>query len=633
MPTIKNVGGKIRYSIERLDGGQNTKDSPSKIGPYETPDCLNVVFDDQGSVATRDGTSTFNTSAAIGTFAVDGGISYNNSMIVWANGNMYRASGLAFTPVTQASGKFTAGNKIAAKVYQNILFCSDGTNPAYKYTGGENFFNMGIDIPSAPTGASNGGGSIATGTYYYAVSFVNSQAVEGEMGSFSVAVTTTNSSTVRVSEIPVGSTLAGVNQRFVYRAETSSGPFRRVGTISDNTTTTFDDTISNGAEGKLSIEDGTKPTPFTTIELHKERLFFDDSTNRSFLRWTNFTNPFISEVENFEPIDNGDGESIVAVVSQDDFVTAFKSSNNTSIETVDPSDDLTWIKRKSPSNLGIVGPRAFAYMQNGVIFMGKQNGRLTGIHVLSGVQVVETYDGRLRSQTISEKIEYDLLTLIDSAEWSNIAMAVYKNRLLVSYGTTATVANQNDRIFWLDLNRFVPPSQPGSWAPWDGITVSQMFVHSGVLYGTSSQANGLVYRFDSGAYSDSGAAINSYYWSKEIGGQDEGDLDSYYKDLREIYVWVAKLGNYNMNVRYRVDGDSGLGRAFPVNLNGTGSLWGTMIWGVDQWGGTRTDYEKRLSIGRAQGKRFQFRFDNQNTVSQGFKVHRLEVGMNLRRRR
>jgi hypothetical protein len=424
--------------------------------------------------------------------------------------------------------------------------------------------------------------------------------------------------------VPVGSSLAGVNKRLIYRAESSSGPFRRVGEIADNSTTTFDDTIANGSEGTDPEEDGTAPTPFTTIELHKERLFFDDSSNRSLLRWTNFQNPFVSEAENFEPIDNGDGESIIAVATQDDILTVFKENNNTAIETQDPADETTWIKRKSPSNLGIVGPRALAYMQNGVLFVGKQNKRMTGLHVLSGLQVVETYDGRMRSQNISDKIEYDLFTGIDRSYWSNIA-------LYLAY--TATGQTTNQKIFWLDLTRFVPPNQPGSWAPWDGVKVRGFFTHSGLLYGCDSSSTGFVRQFESGAYSDSGSAINSYFWTKEIGGENDGQLDSYVKDMREAYVWHARLGNYNMNLRYRVDGDSGSGIAFAVSLNPGGSTWGSMIWGVDPWGGQRTDYETRISLGRVQGKRFQFRFDNQATVNQGFKVHRLEVGMNLRRRR
>lgn len=632
MPSIRRVGTKIRYSSERFDGGQNTKDSPSKIGPFETPDCLNVVFDDAGSVATRDGSQEVNTTA-IGSFAIDGNISYGGTMIAWANGSMWRKSGTTFSVVTQSSGRYTAGNKVAAKVYQNILFSSDGATGPWKWTGSENFYKMGIEIPSAPTGASIGAGSLSTGTYYYGISYVNTQVVEGEIGSASVAVTLTNSSTVRLTQVPVGSALAGVNQRFVYRREGTTGDFRKVGAIADNTTTTFDDTVANGQEGKAAIDDGTAPSPFTTIELHKERLFFNDPTNTttsSYLRWTNLGNPFISEVENFEPIDLGDGESVVLIVSQDDFVTAFKNNNNTAIEVVDPADETTWVKRRSPSNLGVVGPRAFVYVPNGVVFVGKQNNRLTGLHVLSGINVVETYDGRLRSQNISEKIEYDLLTTLDSDQWDDITMTTYKNRLYMAYATGDT---GNNRIFWLDLNRFVAGRQPGSWAPWEGINANTLFVHEGFLYAGTSQGTGKIIQLEVEQFSDSGTAINSYFWTKEIGGQDEGELDSYVKDLRELYVWHARLGDYFMNVRYRVDGDSSDGSAFQIDLDPRGSLWGTMVWGLDPWGGARTDFEARISIGRVIGKRFQIRFDNQNTVSQAFKVHRLELGMNLRRPR
>ena len=40
-----------------------------------------------------------------------------------------------------------------------------------------------------------------------------------------------------------------------------------------------------------------------------------------------------------------------------------------------------------------------------------------------------------------------------------------------------------------------------------------------------------------------------------------------------------------MDVAIKVDSDSGSGTNYPLDLNPDGSLWGTMIWGVDTWGG------------------------------------------------
>lgn len=645
MPTIREVGGKIRYSVERFDGGYNTRMSPSKIDPYETPECLNVVFDDEGAVATRDGTLKLNTTA-VGSFAtlgtltsgyvIDYGISYNSNAIVWANRSMYTTSGSVsgstFSLITQTSGKFQTVPTIAAIIYQNVLFCSDGVNGPWKYTGGDNFYNMGIDVPSAPTAATNlGSATIAPGSYLYAISFVNTQAVEGEIGSASVTQVLTASGVISLACIPVGSSLAGVNKRFVYRAENPAGPWRKVGEIANNTQTAFTDNTANGAEGKRNQLDASPPTVFTTIEKHKERLFMDDGDDRSFIRYTEVANPYVSLAESNEALDAGDGEHIVAIASQDDFVTAFKYNKAFSIQTVDPADDLTWVKRVLPANLGIIGPHAWDRVQNGLVFVGRQNNQLTGLHFLSGTQVLESSDGRLRSLTISEKIEYDLLNTVEDTLWNKIFLKVFKNRLHMAYTRTDEVRNQ--RIFWLDLNRIGSDGQPGSWAPWDGVNVNCFFDHNGFLYSGDSTETGYVRQFYSGTYSDSGTAIESYFWTKEIGGEKEGTLDSYFKDLRELYVWHAKLGSYNMSVRFRVDGDSGAGNAYNVSLDGRGSVWHTMVWGVDSWGGNRTDFEERIVIGRTLGKRFQVRFDNQTVAGQGFKVFRLELGMNLRRRR
>lgn len=635
MPQIKHVGHKIRYSVERLDGGYNSKESPSRIGPYDSPDCLNVVFDKRGAVSTRLGSAQWNTTA-IGTFAIDGGISYNQTMIVFANGNMYRASGpsgTTFTLVTQSSGKFAAGTPVAAVVYQNVLFCSDGTNGPWKYTGSENFYNMGIDIPSAPTGASlvTVGPLIQPGTYYYAISYLNTQVVEGQMGSASAGVILTATSAVGLTAVPTGSTsLAGISNRFVYRADAASGPFRKVGTIADNTTTTFTDNTIVGGEGKSPVLDGTKPTVFNTIALHNERLFFDDASNKTLLRWTDFTIPYISEAENFEPINNGDGENILAIASQDNFLTVFKVNKSVSIHTLDPSDASTWLKKDLPANLGIVSPRAFARIPNGILFVGRRNNRITGVHFLTGEQVVESADGKLRSLTISDKIEYDILNNINPASLSTIACTTYNNRFYMAYPSVA--ATSNDLMFWLDLNRVGTEGQPGSWSPWSGIPTSHFFTHNGLLFAVDNAATGFVRQLEKAAtYSDSGTAINSYFWTKEVGGDEEQSLDAYVKDFRRLFIWHEKLGNYFMNIRLRIDGDSGVGQVYELSLNTGAGNWGSMVWGVDPWGALRTDLQSRIPLGRLLGRRIQVRFDNQNTVNQAFKVHRVELDMNIRR--
>jgi hypothetical protein len=625
-------GAKPRNSIERFDGGLNTLNSPAAIKPEESPDLKNCVFDEEGAVTTRSGTVKWNMTA-IGSAPVDWGISYNTTMIAWSNGAMWRTSGpsgTTFTKITQTSGKFATGVRVAAIVYQNILFTSDGVNGPWKYDTSGGFYNMGIDIPSAPTGASNGAGSISTGSYYYGVSFVNSQVVEGEIGSMSVGVTTTGSSTIRVTQIPVGSSLAGVNQRFIYRGEAASGPFYKVGTINDNTTTTFDDTVANGAEGKAPVLDGTKPDAFKTIALHKERLFFDSSEDRTFGRWTPVGNPFIAPALNEEPFNQGDGEDIQAIASQDDFAIFFKKNRTFALHLTDPADDTTWQKIEIPGNIGIIGKKALVKIQNGLIFGGQQNNRFTGLHFLTGLRIIETSDGRLRSLAVSEQIEPTMLKETEPTQWANIQLELHQNRLFMAYAPFGVTTN--NRVLWLDLNRLKNNNNPGSWSIWTGLPANFFFMHNGLFFFGDSSDTGFVRRVNAGSYDDDGVAIDSYFWTKQIGGQNDGGLDSWVKDLRNLYVWHAKVGNFNMNVRVRADGDSSDGTAYVVDLNQGSALWGSMIWGVDPWGGIRDDFETRIPT-NFLGKRFQVRFDNQNVAGQYFKVHRLELEFNLRRRR
>lgn len=631
MPAQNQFGNRVRYSIERFDGGLNTKDAPSKISPYESPDCLNVVFDKEGSAETRDGSVTFNTQA-IGGFSIDGMYSYNQTMVAWAGGSMYRASGTTFVTIPSAQGQFTSGRKVAAQAYQGILFCSDGVLGPWRYHAGDSFYNMGLVTPSAPTGASNGAGSLATGTYYYAISFVNTQAVEGEVGSVSAGIAITNSATIQVKSIPVGGSLAGVAKRRVYRSSATTGPFRFVGEVADNTTTVFNDTIANDQEGQNAILDAPPPTAFNTISLHMERLFFDDITNNSLLRWTDYTNPFVSDSTNFEPISNKDGDNIVAIISNDDVLTIFKDNSHFFLTMTDPSDDLTWALKKGSTNLGIVGPRALCRIQNGVLFVGKQNYRLTGFHWLTGLTILQSTDGKLRSVALSEKIERDLINY-PSAYWNNIALTSYKNKAYTTI-TAGAADTTNKNLLWFDLNRVGSEGQPGSWALWDGLQLNQTIVHNGLLYGGSSATNGFIYQLEAGVSSDSGAAINSYFWTKKIGGDDINfSLDGFIKDFREIFLWHQKLGNFNMNVKWRIDGDTGSGNGQIINLNNTASLWDTLIWDSGVWDGARDDVVQRLPIGKLLGKTIQIRFDNQNVAGQKFKVHRIELGMNVRRHR
>ena len=63
-------GFRTVFEMEAFDGGLNTRDELRQIDDAESPDCLNVVFDDR-TVKTRQGSTQLNT-AAVGSFTCDG---------------------------------------------------------------------------------------------------------------------------------------------------------------------------------------------------------------------------------------------------------------------------------------------------------------------------------------------------------------------------------------------------------------------------------------------------------------------------------------------------------------------------------------------------------------------------------
>lgn len=635
MAGIKQVGKRIQLTVDTLDGGRNVHAAPSRISDTQSPDQLNVVYDDQGSCGTRQGTSYFNTSIVeVGSAAIDGIHNYNGTMVIWANGGMYRASSTTFVPVTTASGQFTSGAKVAYITYEDQVFCSDGTNGPFRWGGGENFYNAGLGTASAPTALSDAAGNIAADTYYYAVSFINSAAVESAVGSTSVGVTIGASATIRVSEIPVGSGLYGVDKRNVYRATAAIGPWKFVQELANNVATSFTDTIAVGLEGGAAPLDSTEPTPFTTVESHRERLFFDDSNNRTFLRYTEYLNPYVSKALNFEPLQKGDESLITAIGVQQNLVTIFKDKSTWVADLTDPSDDSTFVYEKTPINMGIIGPRAFVEMDNGIIFVGKRNGRVTGIHFLSGTSLYEANNRLLQTRNIAENIEDDLFSFT-TARASDIAMTVFENRIYMA-GPKNGTSTLNEAIWWFDINRISDDGQPGSWSLWTGDLESNDFtVFNGVLYGCSALADGYVRRFNNGTYTDAdGAGIDSYCWTKQFGG--ESTVESYVKDMRYLNLWYSQLGAYNMHVRFRADGDNGVGDLRVIDLTPPADVWNGTTWGGGLWGSGGDDKESQISLGRLLARRVQFKFENERVgglpvAGQGFKVYRFKMLMNLRR--
>lgn len=621
-----SLGRKIYPENGRVlfDGGLNNKFERSIIADNESPDCLNVVFEN-GSVATREGFGILNT-ASVGTFACHGLYTRHDqttaqTMVAWYGGTCWTLAGTTFTSLPSSTSVYTAGTRVGAAEYQNHIYFGNGAGTPYKWNGTD-FTRHGVYPPTTTASvATAGAGGNLNGLYYWKVTYVNSQAVESDVGPLIGPFTAANES-VTMTSVPIAPTSYGVNSRNIYRTVTSGATYLRVGSIADNTTTTFNDNVADGSLGTTAPTDNGVPPAYSAIIYHAGRLFCNDPAEPGYVKYSEYEEPFTFASTNFRRAGDRSGDIVQGFGVYDNSVYAFCNNSVSIIYIVDPSDDTTWVDIKVNSAHGSKSPYAILDINDTQMFPAMQNDKFVGFAMIKGNSVQPSQTllsvGAAGSFLESERVEPDMFTINESYV-GRISGIVFKNKawFSVPYGTSQET---NNRVYVYDFSiSNLTKNQKAAWVPFDGFTAEQFTIYGGNLYFGDSAATGYVYKAENGTYNDNGAAINSYYWTKEFGGQ-KGDLN-YQKDFRFANLLVEQPGAWFMNLGFRVDSDVGTGNVVQIDLSPGGSLWGTMVFGRDSWGGGTAQKEQRVFLGQARGERIQFKFTNQNTADQWFKVH------------
>jgi hypothetical protein len=342
--------------------------------------------------------------------------------------------------------------------------------------------------------------------------------------------------------------------------------------------------------------------------------------------------PFTVASTNFIQVSDGDGEKITGLSVQGDSLLVYKGASVWAIYMEDTTP-ANWKRIKTNAKYGAASHFAIVdYGQGYQMYLGKRYDVLSGFHALAGLAQLPDKTqldvAVIQSESKSDKIEPDIFTF-NSSQIAKACGINFKNKLWFSvpYSSSTT----NSRIYQFDFQRRTNSDIQGSWVPFTGITAAAFTIYSGSLYFQDATANGFVHQLENGLYTDNGAAINSYYWTKEYECHEK--QEDFHKDFRYCIFVVETLGDWNMNLTYRTDSDRGSGTTTTINLNPGGSLWGTMIWGVDSWGGGVLRSTKTVYFGPLSGRKIQFKFDNQNTASRSFKVLRGSIYYNLRGQR
>lgn len=603
-----------------FDGGLNTKFEKSLIEDNESPDCRNVVFG-AGSVGTRDGFVRVNTTS-VGSFVCDGlyarqGSNNAETMVAFFGGHGFTLGTTTFVTIPSAQSVFTAGIRIAGAQMENHLFLGNGGVTPYKYNGTD-FTRHGVPQPSGTVSAASNGVGVLSGTYTWKISYVNSAAAEGNPSDALVSFAV-SAKQVRLTSLPIAPQSWGVGSRRLYRNTDSGTTFFRVATIPDNTTTTFDDNVADGALGTVATTDNGEPPIYSAICYHRNRLFMIGSDG---LVWyTNLNEPYTVASTSFLPIGDQATDFPKALAVHGDMLVVFGEMSPWIVFMPD-NDPTTWQVIRAKSD--VTSKSHFGTFPYGdkLAFPAMQNDKFVGIGALRGIALdptssllpVATVGGELKS----DRIEPDMFDVQD-AQAPNISSIVFRNKAYISL-TKGSGNTANNRIYVMDFSiQNLNKNQKETWVPWTGLSASQFAIYNGNLYFGTSLATGYVYRMSEGTYSDDGSAIDSYFWTKEFSGLD-GD-ESNNKDFRFTNFLVDLAGQYFMDIAWKTDSDSGMGTNYQVDVRTEGSLLGSMIWGVDLWGGGATQKDIRVPLAGARGKRIQYKFSNQNVAGQRFKVH------------
>ncbi len=417
----------------------------------------------------------------------------------------------------------TDGARWSFATFKNITIAVNGNDANQKYDGhilttantdGARTANILTTDLGAPFAELDTGTDLdASSWYQYRVAFYTGSVYYYSTARSNPILTGAAVYNIALTDIPLGP--SGTTTRYIYRTDGNASranveadsTFKLVGTIADNSTTTFSDTTADGSVDTpiwSTVAAGSDVTPpiGKFIIIHKERVFlgYNPSYN-SDIYWSYPFRKDVFDSSDYEPIRENDGDSVTCLENQSGVVVICKTNTIMKLITLS-SDDTQWQVLGPYSHVGNQAPYSIANTPKGLAYLSKE-----GIYIFDG--------------STSHLVSDVITTTVSDISWTSredVVGKYFKNEYQLAYTSVESGGSINNRVIVLDMER-------DSYEVDDkNINIFHVFgsgTDEGTLYSGSSDTDGsilahtetigtLIYKtvtdFESGTYDDSGVS-------------------------------------------------------------------------------------------------------------------------------
>ncbi len=440
---------KLLRAYYDFRGGWNCDAAPDNLQDNELAQADNVDLSERGGLSKRKGTVPLNAT------------SYGaqvEQLIEWPRDSgvdvLMAVVGTTLCTIaedgTKTDVQAVASSRVGWFFLQDKLYFVDGAE--YRVYDGSTC--QAVQAPAPPAAPTLAGAAadpvteLKEGTYKGRVVFVDEDGTESP-ASPEASVTITKGQKIVWSNIPVGP--AGTKYRRLYRTMVGGTVHRRLATIENNTTTTYEDTVADYDLGSpLRADNDLAPIRrcrFLVRHPKSFRIFAaGDSQDPAALYYSEPNEPAYFQATSKVYPTTGDGP-VTALALFGDAVLVFYRHSVWIWRGLDPADDAIW--EKLPTGQGTVADRSIALTQNSLTFLGTG-----GLYAISPAILSYTITLAPGEDLIANLAANRVTSAIRSIEHPEKCCAVYdpyNERYLLAYCDDPAI-QRNNRVLVYDWN-------------------------------------------------------------------------------------------------------------------------------------------------------------------------------------